>query len=119
VGRDERAGRRTHGRPRDRRDIGGLKARVDEHGIPGRVLIARENDTRAALNTAAREQLRTQGQLGDDADYRPVPSPSTTGSSAAAATTLPASKDGTVLETRPRGPLIETDAGPLRTPPAA
>ena len=35
-------------------------------------MIARDNDTRAALNTAAREQLRTQGQLGDDADYRPV-----------------------------------------------
>jgi hypothetical protein len=32
------------------------------------VLIARDNDTRAELNTAAREQLRTQGQLGDHVD---------------------------------------------------
>jgi hypothetical protein len=34
---------------------------VDKHGSPQAVLIARDNDTRAALNTAAREQLRTPG----------------------------------------------------------
>jgi hypothetical protein len=78
------------------------------------MLIAQDNDTRAVLNTAAaREQLGTHGQLGDRVDYRPVTSPSATGSSASTTTTVPTSTDGTVLETRPHGSLIETDAGPL------
>jgi hypothetical protein len=46
---------------------------VDEHGGAQAVLVARDNDTRVALNTAAREQFRTQGQLGDLVDHRPVP----------------------------------------------
>ena len=45
---------------------------VGEHGIAQAVLIARDNDTRAALNAAAREHVRAQGQLGDDVDYGPV-----------------------------------------------
>ena len=36
------------------------------------MLIARDNDTRAALNAAAREHVRALGQLGDDVDYGPV-----------------------------------------------
>ena len=45
---------------------------VGEHGISQAVLIARDNDTRAALNTAARDHVHAQGQLGDDVDYGPV-----------------------------------------------
>jgi hypothetical protein len=42
---------------------------VGEHGISQAVLIARDNDTRAALNTAARDHVHAQGQLRDDVDY--------------------------------------------------
>jgi hypothetical protein len=42
---------------------------VGEHGISQAVLIARDNDTRAALNTDARDHVHAQGQLGDDVDY--------------------------------------------------
>jgi hypothetical protein len=31
-----------------------------------------DNDTRAALNTAARDHVHAQAQLGDDVDYGPV-----------------------------------------------
>ena len=42
---------------------------VGEHGISQAVLIARDNDTRAALNTAARDHVHAQGQLRDDVDH--------------------------------------------------
>ncbi len=95
---------------------------VGEHGLAQSVLIARDNDTRAALNTAAREHVRTQGQLGDDVDYGPV--------TVAVGDRIICRRNdrfadvdngtrGMVRETCPQGLLIETDVGPLRTLPAA
>lgn len=95
---------------------------VGEHGLAQAVLIARDNDTRAALNTAAREHIRAQSQLGDDVDYGAV--------TVAAGDRIICRRNdrfadvdngtrGTILETRPQGLVIETDAGALRTLPAA
>ena len=98
------------------------KRAAGEHGAAQAVLIARDNDTRAALNAAAREHVRALGQLGDDVDYGPV-------TVAVGERIICRRNDrfadvdngtrGTVLETRPQGLLIETDAGPVRTLPAA
>src|SRR5919106_903773 len=95
---------------------------VGEHGIAQAVLIARDNDTRAALNQLAREHVRALGQLGADVDYGPV--------TVAVGDRIICRRNdrfadvdngtrGTVLETREQGLLIETDAGALRTLPAA
>src|SRR5215216_1144003 len=72
--------------------------------------------------TAAREHVRAQGQLDDDVDYGSV-------TVAVGDRVICRRNDrfadvdngtrGTVLETRPQGLLIETDAGPVRTLPAA
>ena len=40
-----------------------------EHGLPGVVLIARDNDIRRRLNDRARELVRQQGGLGTDHSY--------------------------------------------------
>jgi len=93
-----------------------------EHGAAQAVLIARDNDTRATLNAAAREHVRALGRLGADVDYGPV--------TVAAGDRIICRRNdrfadvdngtrATVLETRPQGLLIETDAGPVRTLPAA
>jgi conjugative relaxase-like TrwC/TraI family protein len=42
---------------------------VGELGVEQAVMIARDNDTRHELNTAARELRRDQGQLGDERAY--------------------------------------------------
>jgi conjugative relaxase-like TrwC/TraI family protein len=42
---------------------------VGEVGVEQAVMIARDNDTRQALNTAARELRRDQGQLGEQFSY--------------------------------------------------
>jgi conjugative relaxase-like TrwC/TraI family protein len=44
-------------------------AAVGEVGVEQAVMIARDNDTRQALNTAARALLRDQGQLGEQRSY--------------------------------------------------
>jgi conjugative relaxase-like TrwC/TraI family protein len=98
------------------------KRAAGEHGAAQAVLIARDNDTRAALNAAAREHVRALGRLGDDVDYGPV-------TVAVGERVICRRNDrfadvdngtrGTVLEARPQGLLIETDAGPVRTLPAA
>jgi conjugative relaxase-like TrwC/TraI family protein len=97
------------------------KRAAGEQGAGQAVLIARDNDTRAALNAAAREHVRELGQLGEDVDYGPV-------TVAAGDRVICRRNDrfadvdngtrGTVLQTRPEGLLIETDAGPVRTLPA-
>jgi ATP-dependent exoDNAse (exonuclease V) alpha subunit len=98
------------------------KRAAGEHGAAQAVLIARDNDTRAALNAAAREHVRALGRLGDDVDYGPV--------TVAAGDRIICRRNdrfadvdngtrATVLETRPQGLLIETDAGPVRTLPVA
>jgi conjugative relaxase-like TrwC/TraI family protein len=98
------------------------KRAASEHGIAQAVLIARDNDTRAELNAAARDHVRTDGRLADDVDYGPV-------TVAVGDHVICRRNDhfadvdngtrGTVLETREQGLLVETDAGPLRTLPAA
>jgi TolA-binding protein len=45
---------------------------VSEVGPAQAVMIARDNDTRRALNTAARELWRARGQLGQEQKYGPV-----------------------------------------------
>ena len=42
---------------------------VGEVGVEQAVMIARDNDTRQALNTSARELRRDQGMLGDERVY--------------------------------------------------
>lgn len=98
------------------------KRALDEHGPVQSVLIARDNATRATLNAAAREHLRAHGRLGEDVDYGPV--------TVAVGDRIICRRNdrfadvdngtrGTVLETREQGLLIQTDAGTLRTLPAA
>ncbi|MGI8803498.1 MAG: MobF family relaxase [Solirubrobacteraceae bacterium] len=45
---------------------------VAEVGLDQAVVIARDNDTRARLNHAARELRREQGELGEECPYGPV-----------------------------------------------
>jgi len=47
-------------------------AGVDAHGLDQSVLIARDNETRRALNRLAREHRRTAGELGEEHTYGPV-----------------------------------------------
>ena len=47
-------------------------AAVGEYGLQQAVLIARSNDTRAALNERARQVVRDRGALGAERDYGPV-----------------------------------------------
>ena len=49
--------------------VAGWSAAVGEVGVDQAVMIARDNDTRTALNTGARELRRDQGQLGDQRVY--------------------------------------------------
>jgi hypothetical protein len=46
---------------------------VAEHGLSRAVLIARSNDTKAALNQRARELVRARGALGEQRAHGPVP----------------------------------------------
>ena len=46
--------------------------RRQANGVEQSVLIARDNDTRRALNRLAREQRREAGVLGEDRVYGPV-----------------------------------------------
>ena len=52
--------------------LGDWRHAVAEHGPGGAVLIARGQETRSALNRAAREYHRERGHLGDDRAYGPV-----------------------------------------------
>ena len=51
------------------RAVGEWAAAVGEVGVDQAVMIARDNDTRQALNTAARELRRDQGALGEQRVY--------------------------------------------------
>jgi hypothetical protein len=51
------------------RAVSDWRAATAEHGLAGAVLIARDNDTRRALNERARELLRRDGGLGDERSY--------------------------------------------------
>ena len=52
--------------------VGEWVAGVSANGVAQSVLIARDNDTRPALNRLAREQRRAAGVLGEDRVYGPV-----------------------------------------------
>jgi conjugative relaxase-like TrwC/TraI family protein len=54
------------------RAVGEWGAAVGEHGLDQAVVIARSNDTRAALNERARELVRARGWLGEERDYGPI-----------------------------------------------
>jgi hypothetical protein len=98
------------------------KQAAAEHGQGQAVLIARDNTTRATLNAAAREHVRELGQLGEDVDYGPV-------TVAVGDRVICRRNDrfadvdngtrATILNTSTHGVLIKTDAGPVRTLPAA
>jgi conjugative relaxase-like TrwC/TraI family protein len=47
-------------------------AGADAHGLDQSVLIARDNETRRALNRLVRERRRAAGELGDERTYGPV-----------------------------------------------
>jgi hypothetical protein len=54
------------------RAVSDWRAATAEHGLAGAVLIARDNDTRRALNERARELLRRDAGLGDERSYAGV-----------------------------------------------
>lgn len=92
-----------------------------EHGSAGAVLIARDQDTRAALNAAARAQRRQDNALGPDRAYGPV-------IVAVGDRVICRRNDsrvdvdngtrGTVRATSDHGVVIDTDAGTVRELPA-
>ena len=52
--------------------VGEWAAGVAQHGVDQSVMIARDNDTRRALNTLAREHRRDAGALGEERSYGAV-----------------------------------------------
>jgi len=52
--------------------VGEWASGVEAHGVEGVVMIARENETRRALNDLAREHQHAAGRLGDEYSYGPV-----------------------------------------------
>jgi conjugative relaxase-like TrwC/TraI family protein len=95
---------------------------VDAHGVEQSVLIARDGETRHALNELAREQRRERGLLGEDRSYGPV-------TIAVGDRVICRNNDrdldvdngtrGTVRHLDPDQVVIETDAHLCRTLPAA
>jgi hypothetical protein len=62
----------TDGREALVRAVGEWASGVEAHGVEGVVMIARENETRRALNELARECQRDNGRLGEEYVYGPV-----------------------------------------------
>ncbi|MGI8803928.1 MAG: MobF family relaxase [Solirubrobacteraceae bacterium] len=95
---------------------------VDEYGVTQSALIARDNETRRALNRLAREQRRTAGMLGEDRSYGPV-------TVAVGDRVICRSNErdldidngtrGTIRHTDRSGVLLETDGRTTRELPAA
>jgi conjugative relaxase-like TrwC/TraI family protein len=95
---------------------------VEAHGVEQSVLIARDGETRQALNELAREQRRELGLLGEDRGYGPV-------TVAVGDRVICRNNDrdldvdngtrGTVRHLDPDQVTIETDAHLIRTLPAA
>ena len=52
--------------------VGEWAAGAARHGVEQSVLICRDNETRRALNTLAREHRRDAGELGEEISYGPV-----------------------------------------------
>jgi conjugative relaxase-like TrwC/TraI family protein len=109
------AGARTHA-------LEGWQRATAAAGPAQAVMIARDNETRAALNTAARELRRAQGHLGEERTYGAL-------SLAVGDRVICRRNDalvdvdngmrGTVRHLDPERVVIDTDAGVLRELPAA
>lgn len=93
-----------------------------EHGTAGAVLIARDNDTRQALNDRARRLLRERGALGDDRDYGPVtvaPNDRVICRRNDRLVDVDNGTRGTIRATHADRVVLQTDAGTIRDLPAA
>jgi hypothetical protein len=101
--------------------VGEWAAGATAHGVDQSVLICRDNETRRALNTLAREHRCDAGDLGEERSYGPV--------TVAVGDRVIARKNerdldidngtrGTVRHVAPRGIVIETDAHLVRELPA-
>jgi hypothetical protein len=101
--------------------VGEWAAGAAEYGVGESVLICRDNETRRALNTLAREQRRAAGELGEELTYGPV-------TVAVGDRVICRSNErdldvdngmrGTVRHVHDRGVVIETDAHLVRELPA-
>jgi hypothetical protein len=103
------------------RAVGEWAAGATAHGVDQSVLICRDNETRRALNTLAREHRRDAGELGEETAYGPV-------TVAAGDRVICRNNErdldidngtrGTIRHLDERGIVIETDAHLLRELPA-
>jgi conjugative relaxase-like TrwC/TraI family protein len=104
------------------RAVSEWRTAVAEQGLAGAVLVARDNDTRGALNERARTRLREGGGLGEERSFGPV-------QLAVGDRVICRRNDrgmdvdngtrGMVRAVSDHGIAIETDAGLLRRLPAA
>lgn len=114
----------VHDDPRGALDqaIGEWAAAVEDHGVAGAVLIARDNETREQINDRARVLRRDAGALGDDHDYGSV--------TVALGDRIICRRNdarvdvdngtrGTVRHADRGGIVLQTDAGTVRELPAA
>jgi ATP-dependent exoDNAse (exonuclease V) alpha subunit len=104
------------------RAVAEWRAAVVEHGLVGAVLIARDNDTRRALNERARKLVREHGGLDEERAYGPVQL--AVGDRAICRRNdrqadVENGTRGTVRTVDDDGVTIETDAGTVRRLPAA
>jgi conjugative relaxase-like TrwC/TraI family protein len=101
--------------------VGEWAAGAARHGVEQSVLIARDNETRRALNTLARAHRRHAGELGEERSYGPV-------TVAVGDRVICRNNErdldidngtrGTVRHIHDRGIVIETDAHLIRELPA-
>ena len=101
--------------------VGEWAAGAARHGVDQSMLICRDNETRRALNTLAREHRRDAGDLGEEISYGPV-------TVAVGDRVICRNNErdldidngtrGTVRHVAPRGIVIETDAHLVRELPA-
>jgi hypothetical protein len=101
--------------------VGEWAAGAARHGVDQSVLISRDNETRQALNTLAREHRSEAGELGEEISYGPV-------TVAVGDRVICRNNErdldidngtrGTVRHVAPRGIVIETDAHLVRELPA-
>jgi hypothetical protein len=117
----------------DRVELGSGRAVVDrsvsewrtaaaEHGLAAAVLIARDNETRRALNERARTLVRRQGRLGEERSFGGVQV--AVGDRVICrrndrAVDVDNGTRGLVRDVTDHWIIVETDAGPLRWLPAA
>jgi ATP-dependent exoDNAse (exonuclease V) alpha subunit len=101
--------------------VGEWAAGAAGHGVQQSVLISRDNETRRALNTLAREHRRDTGELGEERSYGPVTV--AVGDRVIARNNerdldIDNGTRGTIRHLDERGIVIETDAHLIRELPA-